>query len=146
MTGEFNGYCSQYYTLTLLLEEQEERLSKLLNNAPMYTGQTTLNEVDAILKHYRKLQQVQARIEELTGELQKTEQTILMIMEYLDIPHNTMLTGEIPEKVAFEIWADDNNILCTQKIKDLARPVENANIITIKLRNSKKSVAEDDDD
>lgn len=137
MTGEFNGYCSHYYTTTQLLEEQEERLNKLLNNAPMYTGQTTLNEVDTILKHYRKIELIQTKIEELTEELEKTGQTILMVMQYLDIQPHTVLTGQIPEQVEFEIWADTNDTMYTRKVRDLAPPANENNILRIKICNSR---------
>src|ERR1700761_9534322 len=109
MTGEFNGYCSQYYTLTQLLAKQNDYLANLLANAQTYTTQTSVSKIDGILKHYRKIHNTKTRIDEIITQLQEVEQTILMIMQYFDIPAGTILTAAIVDEVEFEIWADDND-------------------------------------
>src|SRR6202012_4649132 len=63
MTGEFNSYCSQYYTLTQLLIKQNDYLKTHLAKAPTYNGQTSVNEIDDILKHYRKIHRAKTGID-----------------------------------------------------------------------------------
>ena len=145
MNGEFNGYCSQYYNLTQLLAEQQEHFNTLLDNALPYTGQTNINELDAIIKCNRKIQKAKARAENTFDELRNTEHTILMIMQYFGIPPHTVLVGEVPEKLLFEIWADDSDTVHIKKIKDLVPPVDDENIIRIKIRHSRNEVMDDDD-
>jgi len=125
MNGEFNGYCSHYYNLTEQLAQQQEHLSNLLDNALPYTGQTTLSELDAIIKCHRKIHRAKARVDDTLVELEKTERTILMIMQYFGIPPCTALAGEVIEQLLFEIWADETDTVHTKKIKDLAPPVRN---------------------
>jgi hypothetical protein len=145
MNGEFNGYCSRYYNLTQLLAEQQEQFNTLLDNALPYTGQTNLSELDAIIKCNRKIQRAKARVDDTIVKLNETERTILLIMEYFGIPPHTVLFGEVPEMLLFEIWADDSDTIHIQKIKDLAPPVDEENIIKIKIRHSRNEVMDDDD-
>jgi hypothetical protein len=56
-----------------------------------------------------------------------------------------VLVGEVPEKLLFEIWADDTDTIHIQKIKDLAPPVDEENIIKIKIRHSRNEVMDDND-
>jgi len=119
MNGEFNGFCSQYYNLTQLLAEQQEHFNTLLDNALPYTGQTNINELDAIIKCNRKIQKAKKRADDTADELRNTEHTILMVMEYFGIPPYTRLTGEVTEQLLFEIWADDSDTVHIKKIKDL---------------------------
>jgi hypothetical protein len=145
MNGEFNGYCCRYYNLKQLLDEQNEYLIDLLNNSPLYAGQTSINEIDDILKYYRKVQRVKARLDDTVDAMQNTERTILMIMQHFEIPPGTVLNGEVPEEVEFEIWADDTDAIHVRKTKDLAPPVDDKNIIRIKVCNSRRAVMDDDD-
>ena len=145
MNGEFNGYCSQYYNLTQLLAEQQEHFNTLLDNALPYTGQTNISELDAIIKCNRKIQKAKKRADDTADELQKTERTILMIMEYFGIPPQTVLVGEVTEQFLFEIWADETDTVHIEKIKDLVPPVDDENIIKIKIRYSRNEVTDDDD-
>jgi hypothetical protein len=145
MNGEFNGYCSHHYTLTQQLAEQQEYLNNLLDNALPYTGQTNISEIDALIKSYRKIQKVKARVDDTLEEIRKTERTILMIMEHFGIPRCTRLVGEVIEEVLFEIWADETDAIHNKKIKDLVPPVDEEHFITIKFRNSRHEVTDEDD-
>ena len=145
MNGEFNGYCSRHYNLTQQLAEQQEYLNNLLDKALPYAGQTNISEIDALLNSYRKIQKVKARVDDTLDELRKTERTILMIMQHFDISPHTRLVGEVIDEILFEIWADETDAIYNKKIKDLVPPVDEANIITIKLRNSRHEVLDDDD-
>jgi hypothetical protein len=145
MNGEFNGYCSRHYTLTEQLAEQQEHLKSLLDNALPYNGQTNLSEIDALIKSYRKIQRVKARVDDTQEEIRKTERTIQMVMQYFDIPPRTRLVGEVIDEILFEIWADETDAIHNKKIKDLVPSVDEGNIITIKLRNSRHDVTDDDD-
>ena len=145
MNGEFNGYCSHYYNLTQLLAEQQEHLSTLLDNALPYTGQTNVSELDAIIKCHRKIQRAKVRVDSIVDELQKTERIILLVMQYFGIPPGTRLVGEVIEQLLFEIWADDTDAIHTKKIKDLVPPVDDENIIKIRMRHSRNEVMDDGD-
>jgi hypothetical protein len=145
MNNEFNGYCSRHYTLTDLLATQQEHLNNLFNNAPPYTGQTNLAEIDALIKCYRKIQRAQDRIDNTRASLRETERIILMVMQYFGIPPRTVLIGEVIEQLQFEIWADEGDTVYTKKIRDLVPPTDEANIIRIKLQTSRNSVTDDDD-
>jgi len=125
------------------MTEQDEYLKNLLDNAPLYNGQTNLNEIDDIIKYYRKAQKAKARLDATTDQLYKTEQTILMIMKHFNIPSRTRLVGEIIEEILFEIWADETDRLHVRKTKDLAPSVDEGNIITIKIRNSRHDPDDD---
>jgi hypothetical protein len=56
MTNEFTAWCNYYYQLTMLLSEVEDHFKNLLDNAPLYSGQTRLSQVDAIIGYYRAAQ------------------------------------------------------------------------------------------
>jgi len=133
MTGEFTAYCNQYYELTILLAKREERFKNLLENAPLYCGQTNLSEVDAIITYYREVQTAKAKMNATFDDLKDTERVILMIMRHFEIPPGTVLTGEIPFVVEYEIWANENDAIYINKTKNLQPEEENGNIMVIKL-------------
>jgi hypothetical protein len=133
MNGEFNGICSYYYRLTKLLEQREEHFQNLLANAQPYKGETKLSELDALIEYNRGVLQAKADTEKTASDMRETERIILIIMQYFEIPPGTILKGEIPEEIEFEIWADDNDTVYITKTKDLIPPVDEENIIKIKF-------------
>jgi hypothetical protein len=145
MDGEFNGLCSRYYNLTQLLTAQDERFKRLLDNALPYTGQTNLADLDAIISCNRRVQEAKANVEQTLENMRQTERSILFLMNYFEIPPGTVLAGKIDGELEFEIWADENDTLYINKTKDLASPVDETNIITIRLRRSRDEVVEDED-
>jgi hypothetical protein len=135
MTGEFTAYCNHYYELTKLLSAREERFKNLLNNAPLYCGQTSLSEADAIISYYRKVQTAKAQMDNTFDDLTETGRLILMIMRYFEMPPGTVLTGEIPGELAYELWANENDALHISKTINLQPKPDNPNIIVIKFAN-----------
>lgn len=133
MTGEFTAYCNHYYVLTQQLTVREERFKNLLDNVPLYCGQTSLSEVDAIIRYYRKVQTAKTKVDETCDEMRETERAILMYMRHFEMPPGTVLNGEIPGELAYEIWANENDTIYINKTKNLAPEPDNANIIEIKL-------------
>ncbi|MEO6849691.1 MAG: hypothetical protein ABI203_04110 [Mucilaginibacter sp.] len=138
MNGEFNGFCSHYYTLTQILAQQDEYLENLLNHAMHYAGQTRLSDLDDIIKCYRKIQRAKERRDKTFDDLQTTQQTILYLMQYFNIAPGTVLTGEVTDEVEFEIWEFEADTLHVKKTKDLVPPVDEGNSITIRFCNKKK--------
>lgn len=104
----------------------------LLNNAPLYCGQTRLNEVDAIIGYYRAVQAEKAKMDQLGEDVKEAGYTILMMMRHFEIPPCTVLTGEIPGEMAYEVWADAQDRIQIRKTEDLAPVADNPNIIEIK--------------
>jgi len=141
--SEFTTYCNRYYELMQLLAKQQQRFKRLSDNAPLYSGQTNLSEVDAIIGYYRDVQIAKAKIEETFNHVRATERYILMIMRHFEIPPGTILTGEIPDELEYEIWADGNDTLYITKTKDLQPEEDNPNIIEIKIWSENKGEEED---
>ena len=137
MNGEFNGFCSRYYLLTQQLDEEQAYLQKFLDNAPFYQGETQLSEIDYIIKYYRKTQAVKATVDKTMDKLNETASAILYLMRYFNIPSGTRLYGVIEDEVEFAIWADETDQVHTIKTKQLVPEPDAANIITIRLSNSK---------
>lgn len=131
--GEFTAYCNKYYRLTVKLAEQEESLAKMLSDAPAYTGQTRLIEIDAIIRYYREVQAANAEAKATAGYLADTGKTIRSIMAYFEIPPGTILTGEIPGELEYAIWAADDDNVYIRKTKQLAPLVLADNVIVIQL-------------
>jgi hypothetical protein len=145
MTTEFTTWCSQYYHLTKLFAARDERFKNLLDNAPLYTNQRNLSDLDAIISYNRKVQAAKAKADKTFKELTETGRTILMIMQYFEIPARTVLTGEIPGEMEYEVWANDKDQVFIGKIRDLPKEPEDPNIIRIKIANWNKTDDEDDD-
>jgi len=62
-----------------------------------------------------------------------TERVILAIMRHFEIPPRTVLTGEIPEVLEYELWADENDALHIIKTQSLQPEPDNPNVIEIKV-------------
>jgi len=133
MTGEFTTCCNEYYTLTVRLEKRQARLKHLLVNIPLYCGQTSLNEIDEIISYYRDVQAAKAKVDETCDEMRATEADILMFMRHFDMPPGTILNGEIPGELAYEIWSNENDTIYINKTKNLAPEPDDANIMYIKF-------------
>ena len=133
MTGELTAYCNHYYQLSKLLSKREERLSNLIDNAPFYCGQSSLSEVDAIISYYRNAQAVKAKVDKTLADMKETAGTILVIMRHFGIPPGTVLTGEIPGELEYELWADEDEAVHIGKTKDIAGGVDEPNVMVIKL-------------
>ena len=146
MDGEFNTACGGYYNLNKKLAAREVRFQTLLDNAPPYTGQTSLFELDRIISYNRKVHKVQADMEQIQAELRDVESLIFMMMRFFEIPPGTRLTGGIAEELEFEIWADEQDVLHCEKTKDLAPLVNNPNIITIKFNNGRGRPVEEEEE
>jgi hypothetical protein len=143
MTGEFTAWCNQYYHLTELFSERDERFKNLLDNAPPYTNQSNLSDLDAIISYNRKVQAAKAKADKTFKDLTETGHTILMIMRYFEIPPRTVLTGEIPGELEYEIWANENDDIFIGKIRDLPQEALDPNIIYIKCWNGDKGEEDD---
>jgi hypothetical protein len=133
MTNEFTAWCNYYYQLTMLLSEVREHLESLLENAPLYCGQTRLSEIDAIIGYYRAAQAEKAKADKLDEDVKEAGRTILAIMQHFEIPPGTVLTGEIPGEMAYEVWADEQQRIHISKTEDLAPEEDNPNIMVIEL-------------
>ena len=144
MTSEFTTWCSHYYHLTQLFATRNERFKNLLDNAPPYTSQSNLSDIDGIISYNRKVQAAKAKAGKTFEELKKAGRTILAIMAYFEIPPRTVLTGEIPGEMEYEVWANDKDQVFIGKIRDLPQELEDPNIIRIKIANWNKSDEEDD--
>ena len=133
MTNEFTAWCNYYYQLILLLSDVEEYFNTLLHSAPMYCGQTRLSEVDALISYYRTVQAEKAKMDKLSKDVKEAGQTILAMMRHFEIPPGTVLTGEMPGEMAYEVWADEQDNVHIRKTEDLAIEEDDANIMVIKL-------------
>ena len=133
MTGEFTAFCTRYYQLTQLLSKREERFNNLLANAPLYSGQTNLSQIDEIISYYREVQTAKAKMDKTADDKSATERVILAIMQHFEIPPGTTLTGEIPNELEYELWADENDALHIIKTKSLQPEPDNSNVIEIKV-------------
>ena len=138
MYGEFTAYCNHYYLLTEVLAKREHRLENFLINAPLYCGQTNLTEIDAIISYYREAQAMKAKVDKTWDDIRATERIILMIMRHFDIPPRTILTGEIPGELQYELWANEHDTLYISKIKNLQPETDNPNVFFIKLWNANR--------
>jgi len=133
MINEFTAWCNYYYQFTMLLSEVEEHFINLLNNAPLYCGQTRLSEVDVIIDYQRAAQAELTRLHKMREDVKEAEIAILTIMQHFEIPPGTVLTGEIPGEMAYEVWADEQDRIHISKTEDLVAEEDDANIIVIKL-------------
>lgn len=52
-------------------------------------------------------------------------------MRHFEIPPGTVLTGEIPGEMAYEVWADEQDRIQIRKTGDLVPEADNPNIIVI---------------
>ena len=133
MTNEFTSWCSYYYELDMLLTEMEEHFLTLLDNTPNHLGQTNANEVDAIIAYCRMVQAERDKIDKTSGELWDAQYTILAILQHFEIPPGTVLTGEIPYEMSFEVWADEEDNVYVNKTGDLAPEEDDPNVMIFKF-------------
>ena len=145
MEGEFTNFCKRYYELLLQVEEKEHRFIDLLDNALPYTGQTDISELDAIIHCNRRIQKIRSIADDVIEAKQETEDIILKILEYFEIPPNTRLTCEIPGLYELIVWADGENTVHCYKTHDLAPLEEDENIITIPFTDSRNDWEEEED-
>ena len=143
MTTEFTTWCSHYYQLTNLFAKRNERFQNLVDNAPSYSGQTNLSDLDAIISYNRKVQAAKAKADKTFKDLIETGRSILSIMRYFDIPPRTILTGKIPNELEYEVWANDKDQVFIGKIRDLPQEPEDPNTIYIKCWNGNKDEEDD---
>ena len=119
MNSEFTAWCNDYYKLRQQLIAEDLHYEYLLHNAPPYTGQSNLQQLDAILKHNREVKAANAKLDKTFKETIAAQDTVVAIMKFFEMPPNTRLTGQIPGELEYEIWADQHGALYTRKIKDL---------------------------
>jgi hypothetical protein len=143
MTDEFTAHCSQYYHLTKLFSARHERFKNLLANAPPYTSQNNLSDFDSIIHYNRKVQAAKAKADKTFKDLTETGRTILMIMRHFEIPPRTVLLGQIPGELEYEIWANEKDQVFIGKIRDLPQEALDPNIIYIKAWNGNKGEEDD---
>jgi len=118
MTGDFTAYCNDFYRLTELLASREAHFQTLVDNAPYYNGQFYLSDIDAIITYYRNAQAAKAKIDSTFADLKEAERNILLIMRHFDIPPGTVLIGEIPGELTYEIWVNEHDAIFINKIKE----------------------------
>ncbi len=133
MTNEFTAWCNYYCQLSMLHAEIEEHFQNLLDNAPLYCGQTTLSEVDAIISYCRCVQTEKAKMDKIADDLKETEGIILQIMRHFEIAPGTVFTGEMPGELRYALWVDEHYVLHISKTEDIVAEVDNANIMVIKF-------------
>lgn len=143
MTDEFTAHCSQYYHLTKLFSARHERFKNLLDNAPPYTNQNNLSDLDAIISYNRKVQAAKTKADKTFKDLTETARTILKMMQYFEIPPRTVLIGQIPGELEYEIWANEKDQVFIGKIRDLPQEVDDPNVVVIKCWNGNKGEKDD---
>ncbi len=132
MTGEFSNFCNRYYELKRLHARREERLNELLANAPFYSGETCIGDLDYIIHYYRRAQASKAKVDETLFDIMAMERNILMVLRHFGIPPGTVFTGQIPGELTYEIWADENDELTIGNINSLEPEPDDPDVIVIK--------------
>jgi hypothetical protein len=140
---EFTDLCTYYYRLTELLAKRRERLYALIENAPLYNGETNLSEIDAIIVYYRKAQILKAKLDKTHADLAAIGQEIVYLFKYFGIPTDTILTGQIPFELEYEIFIDEDDTPIITKTKTLEPEVLADNIILVKFSMGDEDVEED---
>ena len=121
------------------------RIANLLARVPLYNGQTNLVDIDAIIGYYRDIEERKKKADQTAAALKATGKIILMIMQHFGIPPNTTLTGQIPDELEYEIYADDTGTLHITKTHDLAPIINESHVITIKLSSDIDDDEEDEE-
>ena len=132
-SGEFTNICNRYYELKQLHARREEHLNQLLDNAPLYSGEMCISNIDAIISYYRNAQAEKAEVDKIYKQILATERNILLVMRHFEIPPNTVLYGEIPFELEYEIYADENDQITITKTGSLQPEADDPNVIWIKL-------------
>ena len=65
--------------------------------------------------------------------MKEAGRTIMAIMRHFEIPPGTVLTGEIPGEIVYEVWADEQDRVHIRKTEDLAAGEDNSNMMVNKL-------------
>jgi hypothetical protein len=133
MSNEFTAWCIYYYQLTMLLSDLGEHFQNLLDNAPPYSGQTRVSEVDALIRYCRAVQTEKAKMDKMAEDVKQAERTILKMMQHFEIPPGTVLSGEIPGEMVYGVWADEQDRVHISKTEDFPAEPDNPNIIVIKF-------------
>jgi hypothetical protein len=133
MYTNFTTICNRYYYLIQLLRARYAILKDMEDNAPVYSGQHALTEIDHIINYYSHGRMAKEQVDETLAEVKKAENRILAIMRQFEIPPGKVLYGEIPGELEYEIWANEQGRLYINKIKTIAPEPEKPNVITIKL-------------
>jgi hypothetical protein len=128
MPNEFTNHCNHYFQLTQLLAKRRERLQKLLDNVPYHCGQTSLNELYALVCHYRKAQAAKANVEKTLNDIKATGQMVRMMMRQFEIPPGTVPASEIP------VWACEYDGHYSSRPKQLVPVQDHFKELVIKLR------------
>jgi hypothetical protein len=68
---------------------------------------------------------------QLGEDLKGAGRTILAMMRHLEIPPGTVLTGEIPGEMAYEVWANEQDRIQIRKTGDFVPEADNPNIKVI---------------
>ncbi|ASU34943.1 hypothetical protein [Mucilaginibacter xinganensis] len=144
MTNEFTTYCSHYYHLTRLFEARNQHFNNLLNDAPPYTRQNKVSDLDAIISYNRKVHAAKAKADKTFKDLTETGHTILAIMQYFDIQPRAVLTGQVPGEMEYEVWANEKGQVFIGKIRDLPKEPDNPNMIHLKCWKAGKDDDEDE--
>lgn len=134
MKTSLNTLCCNYYLASERLIKQQQRFEELLAKPASFAGQTYLPDIDKTIRRWHKRQEASDAITYTQAELTDLQAMILILFEYIGAAPNTRLTGELPEEVEFAIWADDNQQLHYEKLRDLAPVLEDGcEYITIRL-------------
>ena len=133
MYTNFTTICNRYYYLIQQLRARYAILKDMEDNAPVYSGQVALTEIDDIINYYSQGRMAKEQVDQTLAEVKKTESTILAIMRQFEIPPGKVLYGEIPGELEYEIWANKHGRLYINKIKTIEPEPEKPNVITIRL-------------
>jgi len=145
MEGELTNFCRTYYGQLCLHRQLERRFTRLLANALPYTGQTNVNELDAVIRCNREIQQARTEAEDAKAAMQKTAGTLLKIFAYFEMPPDTKLQCEVPGEFELQVWAEEDNSVHCIKTKDLNPLKGDPSVIIIKLKDDPYSFDDDDE-
>jgi len=129
----FTTICNHYYYLIQQLRARYAILRDMETNAPAYSDQLSLTEIDAVINYYSHGRMAKEQVDETLAEVKKAENRILAIMREFEIAPGRVLYGEIPGELVYEIWANQQGRLYINKIKTIEPEPEKPNVLTIKL-------------
>jgi hypothetical protein len=141
-----NDVCSNYYTLRELLLKQEARFDRLMDKPVVYAGQTDLEDIDKVLKYCYKVQQASDGIRHTIQQLISEKKLILQMLDHFSIPRNTKLKARVGNEAEIHLWADDENLIYYEKLRDILAEEINPNIITIKVCSSAEGFRQDENE
>jgi len=132
MNGEFSYYCTLYYRLKIKLAKQDDHFKTLLDDAPLFTNQRCLTELDEIISCNRAVQAAKAKVDKTYAQLVEAREAILKFMNYFEVPAGKVLVGEIPGELEYYIWRDEDGRIGIRKTADLTPEPLPSNFIVIK--------------